>query len=145
VLRPRHSFRTLLLALTLSSKGARRLERRQVLLAGLQHASERAVGEPMRVLARELALCSMRRDLASQNKCDATCPVSNAIFVRMAAKAAWEGISANVPTSQVSPLWRAIEPDSRITKKSCRRIPRGLHTSGRWMQHPLQPFIRDAQ
>ena len=61
----------------------------------------------------------MRRDLARQNKCDATCPVSTAIFVRMAAEAAWEDITAGIDTAQVTPFWRAVEPDSRIAKKNC--------------------------
>ena len=59
----------------------------------------------------------MRRDLAWQNKCDATCPVSRAIVVRMAAEAASEDIGAGVPTSQVSPFRRALERDPRIAKK----------------------------
>jgi hypothetical protein len=69
----------------------------------------------------------MRRDLARQNKCDATCPVSTAIFVRMTAEAAWEDISAGVPTAKVSPFWRAIEPDSRIAKK--------LPVDSAWIAH----------
>ena len=69
----------------------------------------------------------MRRDLARQNKCDATCPVSTAIFVRLAAEAAWEDISAGVPAAKVSPFWRAIEPDSRVAKK--------LPVDSAWIAH----------
>lgn len=59
----------------------------------------------------------MRRDLARQNKCDATCPDSTAIFMRMAAEAAWEDIAAGTDTTQVTPFWRAVEPNSRIARK----------------------------
>lgn len=47
----------------------------------------------------------------------ATCPVSTAVFIRIAAEAAWEDIKAGVPPEQVTPFWRVVQPDSTIAKK----------------------------
>jgi hypothetical protein len=79
----------------------------------------------------------MRHDLARQNKCDASCPVSTAIFVRMAAEAAWEDIVAGVPTEKVTPFWRALEPDSRIAKK--------LPVDSKWIEHQRAVEAAEAE
>jgi hypothetical protein len=59
----------------------------------------------------------MRRELARKNRCDATCPVSTAIFLRISAEAAIEQLSAGKSTHEVSPFWRVIEPQSTIASK----------------------------
>jgi hypothetical protein len=59
----------------------------------------------------------MRRELARQNKCDATCPVSTAIFMRISAQAAIEQMSAGKVTADITPFWRVIEPQSTIASK----------------------------
>jgi hypothetical protein len=59
----------------------------------------------------------MRRDLARKNKCEATCPVSTAIFIRMSAEAAIEDLQVGLPVEQIAPFWRLLEPDSKIAKK----------------------------
>jgi hypothetical protein len=52
----------------------------------------------------------MRRELARKNDCDATCPVSTAIFLRISAEAAIEQMNAGKSSGDVSPFWRVIEP-----------------------------------
>jgi hypothetical protein len=69
----------------------------------------------------------LRRDLAKQHDCDATCPVSTAIFLRIAAEAAWEDIQLGKALSQVTPFWRVIEADSTIAKK--------LSADSAWISH----------
>jgi hypothetical protein len=59
----------------------------------------------------------MRRDLARKNKCEATCPVSTAIFIHMSAEAAIEELSEGVAITDVAPFWRVVEPDSKIAKR----------------------------
>lgn len=83
----------------------------------------------------------LRNDLARNYRCDATCPVSTAIFLRMAAEAAWEGIKAGESLDAVTPFWRVIEPGSTIAKK--------LSADSAWLAHqrevesePLQPQRR---
>lgn len=59
----------------------------------------------------------LRRELARRHRCDATCPVSLAIFMRICADAAWEELEAGAAPDAVAPFWRAIEPDSKLAKK----------------------------
>jgi len=59
----------------------------------------------------------MRNELARRNKCDASCPVSTAIFVRMSAEAAIEQMEAGKPDSEVTPFWRILRPSDKITKR----------------------------
>jgi hypothetical protein len=59
----------------------------------------------------------LRRELARRHRCDATCPVSLAIFLRICADAAWEELEAGAEPDAVAPFWRAVEPDSKLAKK----------------------------
>lgn len=59
----------------------------------------------------------LRRELARRNDCDAMCPVSTAIFLRMVAEAAWEDLSAGAGLDAVTPFWRVVEPGSTLAKK----------------------------
>lgn len=59
----------------------------------------------------------LRRDLARQNGCEATCPVSTAVFIRMVAEAALEDLDAGLGAAEVTPFWRVVEPDSTIARK----------------------------
>ena len=56
----------------------------------------------------------MRDDLACENDCDATCPVSTAIFARVAAEAALEDLEDGLAPSEVTPFWRLIGPNDKI-------------------------------
>jgi 6-O-methylguanine DNA methyltransferase, DNA binding domain len=59
----------------------------------------------------------MRRELARKNDCDATCPVSTAIFLRISAQAAIEQMKAGKAPAEVSPFWRVIQAQSTIAGK----------------------------
>jgi hypothetical protein len=59
----------------------------------------------------------MRRDLARKNRCEATCPVSTAIFIRMSAESALEELAEGVAIADVAPFWRLVAPDSKIAKR----------------------------
>jgi hypothetical protein len=67
-------------------------------------------GETRNVLA-------MRREIARRRKCDATCPVSTAIFVRTVAERALKEIAAGTPISEVAPFWRIISSSDKISKR----------------------------
>jgi hypothetical protein len=69
----------------------------------------------------------MRRELARKNDCNATCPVSTTIFLRISAEASIEQMNAGKSTSDVSPFWRVIEPQSTIASK--------LPTDTQWIAH----------
>lgn len=59
----------------------------------------------------------MRNELARRNQCDATCPVSTAIFLRMSAEAALEDLAEGKVLDEVTPFWRLIDPTSKIAGK----------------------------
>jgi len=59
----------------------------------------------------------MREDLAAREACDGTCPMSSSIFVRMVAEAALEDIADGRAVSEVSPFWRLITSQDKISKK----------------------------
>jgi hypothetical protein len=59
----------------------------------------------------------MRNELARRNKCDAACPVSTAIFVRMSAEAAIEQMNDGKAESDITPFWRILRPEDKITKR----------------------------
>lgn len=69
----------------------------------------------------------MRRELARAHQCDATCPVSTAIFLRIAAEAAIEHLQQGKACTEVSPFWRVIAPDSTIARK--------LPVDSAWIAH----------
>jgi hypothetical protein len=59
----------------------------------------------------------MRRVLAAAHQCDATCPVSTAIFLRTVSEAAWDELQAGAPLSEIAPFWRVVEPNSTLAGK----------------------------
>jgi hypothetical protein len=59
----------------------------------------------------------LRRELARQNQCDATCPVSTAIVLRISAQAAIEQMNKGINSSEVTPFWRVIGAGSTIGNK----------------------------
>jgi hypothetical protein len=69
----------------------------------------------------------MRRDLARDHQCEATCPVSTAIFLRIAAEAAIENLQQGQACTEVSPFWRVVAPDSTIARK--------LPVDSAWIAH----------
>lgn len=67
----------------------------------------------------------MRREIARRHRCDAMCPVSTAIFLRMVAEAAWEQVESGKDLDGVVPFWRVVEPGSTLAKK--------LRADSRWI------------
>jgi len=59
----------------------------------------------------------MRRELARRRKCDATCPVSSAIFIRIAAQAAIDEMENGKSVEEVTPFWRLLTSKDKITKR----------------------------
>ncbi len=59
----------------------------------------------------------MRREMARRRKCDASCPVSTAIFIRIAAQSAIDEMEAGKSTDQVIPFWRLLTSADKIAKK----------------------------
>lgn len=59
----------------------------------------------------------LRTELARRHKCDASCPVSTAIFARIAAEAAIEQLDSGTPLAAITPFWRVIAPGDKIAGK----------------------------
>lgn len=62
-------------------------------------------------------ISKMRNQLARRNKCDAMCPVSTAIFVRIVAEYAIEELNKGKTTSEVIPFWRLLESSDKVAKR----------------------------
>jgi hypothetical protein len=93
--------------------------------AGMQPGDRMLVATPLMVDAyirkiphgKTETIPDMRRALAEAEACDATCPMSTSIFVRMVAEAALEDIADGKAVSDVSPFWRMITGQDKIAKK----------------------------
>jgi hypothetical protein len=107
---------------------AKKLPKRVMLdkaFAGIPAGSMLFVGTPQIIEAYLKSIPSgetkgvhgLRNELARKNKCDAMCPVSTAIFLRICSEAAIEKLNAGAAVSEVTPFWRVIEADSTIAKK----------------------------
>ena len=59
----------------------------------------------------------MRRELAKRRGCDASCPVSTAVFVRIAAEAAIDAMNDGKSITDVIPFWRVISGQDKVAKK----------------------------
>ena len=62
-------------------------------------------------------IVQMRRALAQSRNADATCPVSTAIFRRIAAQAAIDEMEDGCETELVSPFWRVLRASDKITER----------------------------
>ncbi|MEO1202104.1 MAG: hypothetical protein AAFX10_05330 [Pseudomonadota bacterium] len=69
----------------------------------------------------------LRNELARRNRCDASCPVSTAIFVRISAEAAIEAMEQGADVDDVTPFWRVIAPDDKVAGK--------LNVGSDWIRH----------
>lgn len=59
----------------------------------------------------------MRREMARRRQCDASCPVSTSIFIRISAQAAIDALNDGKPTSEITPFWRLLTSSDTIAKK----------------------------
>lgn len=60
---------------------------------------------------------TLRKDLAADFHADNSCPLSTAIFVRIAAEAAFEQFSSGKKPEEITPFWRVIQPGSKMASK----------------------------
>lgn len=63
---------------------------------------------------RFITMPELRADLAIEYDCDATCPVSTAIFLRVAAEAALEKLATGAKVRDITPFWRVVAPGDKI-------------------------------
>jgi hypothetical protein len=70
-----------------------------------------------------VTIAQMRKQIAQTHNGDGSCPLTTSTAARTVAEAAWEEIQAGKDLGQVTPFWRAIEPDSSVAKK----LACGLH------------------
>ena len=66
---------------------------------------------------RFITMPELRADLAIEYDCDATCPVSTAIFVRVVAEAALEQLEQGAKTADITPFWRVVAPGDKISSR----------------------------
>lgn len=93
--------------------------------AGIKAGSMMFVGTPMIVdeyirkipAGSSRTVPALRNELARRNKCDAMCPVSTAIFIRMVGEAALEELAEGKPIGEVAPFWRVLTGKDKITGK----------------------------
>ena len=64
-----------------------------------------------------ISIQAFRRRLADKNNCDATCPVSTSLFLRIVAEHTWEEFSRTGSTKDLAPFWRVVESSSPMAKK----------------------------
>ncbi len=64
-----------------------------------------------------LSMQAFRKKLAEKNKCDAACPVSTSIFLKIVAEHTWEVYNQTGSTKNLPPFWRVVEPTSPLAKK----------------------------
>ena len=90
--------------------------------AGIRAGRRMLVGTPQMIdsYIREIpvretrSLRRLRRELARREGCDTTCPVSTAIFVRIAAEAALEDMGDGHRVTDVTPFWRLVSPNDKL-------------------------------
>lgn len=65
-----------------------------------------------------VSLQQFRQKIAQAQACDASCPVSTSIFLRIVAEYAWEEHNErHVPLADLPPFWRVVEPGTPLSKK----------------------------
>lgn len=76
---------------------------------------------------QSLSVAQFRDTLAKRHQCDATCPVSTAIFLRIAAQAALDEIDGGEAAENVTPFWRVLSAEDKISAK--------LSIDRQWLTH----------
>ena len=93
--------------------------------AGIPKGSKLHISCPIEVAAElktitpgsTMSIQAFRRRLAEKNHCDATCPVSTSLFLRIVAEHSWEEYCRTGSTRDVAPFWRVLESNSPMAKK----------------------------
>ena len=63
------------------------------------------------------SIVRLRNELARRHRCDAACPMSTSIFIRISAEAALEELAQGAPVEDIAPFWRVLTSADKITKK----------------------------
>ena len=103
--------------------------------AGIKAGEKMLVGTPRMVAdymhniapGDSRSIPELRSELAETHGCDAMCPVSTAIFIRIAAQAAIEEMAAGQAADEAIPFWRVLTPADKITQK--------LTVDSQWVAH----------
>ena len=93
--------------------------------AGLSAGSSMFVATPKIVndyinqitVGRFISMPELRAELAIKNNCDATCPLSTAIFLRVVAEAALEQLETGAEIKDVTPFWRVVAPGDKVSSR----------------------------
>ncbi len=93
--------------------------------AGIPKGAKLHISSPVEIAAELktippgsiLSIQAFRRRLAEKNKCDATCPVSTSIFLRIVSEYTWEEFNRSSSTQDLAPFWRVVESSSPMAKK----------------------------
>jgi len=93
--------------------------------AGIPKGAKLHISSPVEIAAELktippgsiLSIQAFRRRLAEKNKCDATCPVSTSIFLRIVAEHTWEEFNSSSSKQDLAPFWRVVESSSPMAKK----------------------------
>lgn len=64
-----------------------------------------------------ITMPELRADLAIEYDCDATCPVSTAIFLRVVAEAALEQLEQGAKNADITPFWRVVAPGDKVSAR----------------------------
>ena len=100
--------------------------------AGIKAGQKMFVGTPQ-IVAKYIdsiatgtseSIPRLRNRIARRHRCDAMCPVSTAIFLRIVADWATEALDQGDPPSAVTPFWRVISPTDKVAKKISMDITR---------------------
>jgi len=103
--------------------------------AGIKAGQRMLVGTPQMIdeyirnipRGQTRSMHRLRNEVARAHDCDATCPVSTAIFVRIAAQAALESLENGTDMADISPFWRVVGPGDKIANK--------LNVDSAWINH----------
>jgi len=68
-------------------------------------------------IGKRINIKTLRKDLALAHNADYTCPVTTGIFLRIVAEANYEKLQQGERLEEITPFWRAIEPNSTLAKK----------------------------
>lgn len=85
--------------------------------AGIPKGAKLLISCPVEIAAELKSIQAFRSKLAAKNNCDATCPVSTSLFLRIVTEHAWEEFGRTKSTRDLAPFWRVVESSSPMAKK----------------------------